>query len=753
MHPIPRLLSTTACLLLLAGCAATDPAIDSARARFDAGQPEAGLTVLEEAMKRSPEDTKLRAMYLRHRELTIASWLTQADRAYLAGRREEANQWIERARRLDPTHARVTAMIAALAQKERHDREFAEARQLVDSGDKAGAEKSLRAILAEDGSRGDVRAELDRLRQAQAATQPPRPELAPRFRKAVSLQFRDAPLPAVFTALANASGLNFVLDPEVRSDVKVTLMVRDTPLEDVLKLILLTHQLERRVLSDNTVLVHPNTPQKTRDYTHLVTRSFHLANADAKQMSALVKSVVKSRDLYVDERLNVLVMKDTPEAITLAERLIEGLDTADAEVMLDVEVLEVSRNKLFELGMRWPDQVGYGLLQGSTQNTVVTNGISQTTTVPGGDLAAGMISLKNRIGLTSFILNPALLLNIKDQNSTGNLLANPRIRVKSREKAKIHIGEKLPVFTTTSTANVGVSASVSYLDVGLKLDVEPTVHDDVEVGMKVGLEVSSIVREVAGPQQSLAYQLGTRSASTTLRLKNGETQVLAGLISDEERTAAQKVPGIGDLPIIGRLFSNQRDSNTKTEIVLLITPHIVRAPKRPDSLEARLPSGTEAQVGAAEPVFSRDAFRGGIQLASAGSALAAPISRSPASPQEAEAAPSRLVMRAPQELALNQEFALELQLTGGGETRQLTAYLAYDTSRIEAVTPQAPTPGRIPISLAANGRDAGRAHLRLRATGQSGSTSLRLEDFTLTDAAGVPQPLTAPASLDLRVTP
>ena len=134
------------------------------------------------------------------------------------------------------------------------------------------------------------------------------------------------------------------------------------------------------------------------------------------------------------------------------------------------------------------------------------------------------------------------------------MLANPRIRVKNREKAKIHIGDKLPVFTTTSTANVGVSASVTYLDVGLKLDVESNVTLDDEVSMKVALEVSSIVKEVTGPSNSLAYQVGTRSASTVLRLKNGETQVLAGLINDEERKSTSHIPGLGEIPIIGRAF-------------------------------------------------------------------------------------------------------------------------------------------------------------------------------------------------------
>src|SRR5262249_42278144 len=145
-----------------------------------------------------------------------------------------------------------------------------------------------------------------------------------------------------------------------------------------------------------------------------------------------------------------------------------------------------------------------------------------------------------------------------------------------RDKARIHIGDRVPVITTTSTPNVGVSESVNYLDVGLKLEVEPTVYLDNEVGVKVALEVSSLVREVKSRTGTLTYQIGTRVASTSLRLKDGETQALAGLISDEDRSGTVGVPGLLGLPLIGRLFSSERSDHSKTEIVLLVTPRVVR---------------------------------------------------------------------------------------------------------------------------------------------------------------------------------
>lgn len=431
---------------------------------------------------------------------------------------------------------------------------------------------------------------------------PPAPQLDSRFRQPISLTLRDAPLSDVITALAKATGLNFVLDQEVNPEQRVTIVVKALPFEEVLGLILKTQQLEREIVGSNTLLIFPLQADKLKSYRALVTRQFSLENADAKQVQNVFKQVLKARDLYVDERLNVLVLRDTPEIVRQAEFLVARLDAADPEVMLEVEVLEVSRNRLKDLGMRFPNQIGLGLLQGTVTTTTVSNGIAQTNTIPGGQLAEGNVDLARMADLTTFAANPLLILSLRGENGESNLLANPRIRVKHREKARIHIGEKLPIFTTTSTANVGVAASVSYLDIGLKLDVEPFVHDADEVGIKMGLEVSSVVREVQGPQQSLAYIVGTRSANTSLRLRNGQTQILAGLISDEERRTSSQVPGLAELPIIGRLFSANKDTNAKTEIVLLITPRVIRAPVRPSAAQQIwFGGGTELRSGGDAP--------------------------------------------------------------------------------------------------------------------------------------------------------
>lgn len=594
--PLTRL-SALIAVLTLSACA-SNPAFKESNDLLAQGRTDDGVQRLEQAMRDEPQDHELRAQYFRQREQLTVQLLAAADVERAARRHDAAEAIYLRVQKLDPGNARVRYGMAEMALQRRHDALVVQAQALQSKGDHVGAERLVRAVLTESPSHGDARRLLLALREHTARSETPAQSLQSASSKLITLEFRDTPLKTVFEVISRTAGINFVFDRDVKADNKVTIFVRNTTIEEVVKLILLTNQLERKLLNDNSALIYPNTPAKAKDYQELVTRSFFLANADVKQAQALVKTLVKTKDVFADEKLNLLIIKDTPEAVRLAERLLESLDTAEPEVMLDVEVLEMTRSKLLELGLRFPDQVGYGALQPTLSSTVVNGALSTTTTTLGGTLAPGFVDLNNTGSLTPFVSNPALMLNLKNQVGDGSMLANPRIRVKNREKAKIHIGDKLPVFTTTSTANVGVAASVSYLDVGLKLEVEPNVYLDDDVSIKVGLEVSSVVKEVAGPANSLAYQVGTRSASTVLRLKNGETQILAGLISDEERSSANRLPGLGAIPVLGRLFSSQRDNSSKTEIVLLITPRVVRNLPRPDALSATGSAGSESSVGA-----------------------------------------------------------------------------------------------------------------------------------------------------------
>jgi general secretion pathway protein D len=589
---------------ILGGC--SHPAYRDGLDFMAAGKKEEGVASLEKAARDRPRDAEIKAAMIRHKGESVDTFLDDADRQRSAGKADAAEATYRRVLSIDGRNTRAIQGLEQLAADRKNAESLAQAEQLLKKGDLLGAERVVRTVRVVDPNNPLARGlqqQIDLLREKEMNPSA-NPAVKAALAKPVVLEFRDATLKSVFEVLSRSSGLNFVFDKDVKGDTKVTFFVRNSPLEDILNLIMKTNQLEKRQLNDNSFLIYPNTPAKAKDYQELVVRSFYLANADVKQAQILVKTVAKSKDVFADEKLNLLIVKDTPEAMRLVERLIESLDLAEPEVMLEVEVLEVTRSRLHEIGLDWPDSVSYGALQAPQSTTVLVNGVPQSiSTTAGGTLAQGFLDLRKTSSLTSFVANPGLTLNLKGQVGDTNVLANPRIRVKNREKAKIHIGDKLPVFTTTATANVGVSASVTYLDVGLKLDVESNVTLDDEVSMKVALEVSSIVKEVTGPTNSLAYQVGTRSASTTLRLKNGETQVLAGLINDEERKTTSHIPGLGEIPIIGRAFGSQRDTSVKTEIILLITPRVLRNIHRPDFGQPALSSGTEAAVGAAPMII------------------------------------------------------------------------------------------------------------------------------------------------------
>lgn len=592
----PSVLTAALVVMSVAGCASTS--LNEGRELIAAGKPEAGLDHLRANLEREPRNIELKAYYHTQRERLTSTRLTEAQQDLDAGRFDAAEATLQSVLRMHPENPRAATLYANLATARQHQQTVDKADQALAAGRTDEAALALRQVLAQNPGHAGAQRLLQQIQATRQADELSPRELGAVYRKPITLEFRDAPLRNVFDMISRQSGINFVFDKDVRLDTKATLFARNTPIADALEMLLMSGQLAKKVVNANTLLIYPDLPQKQKAYQELMVKSFYLGNADAKSTMAMLRTLIKSRDLYVDERLNLLVMRDTPAAIRLAEKIIAVQDLADPEVMLDVEVLEVKRGRLLELGVQYPNQFSLLNLPPATTSTIGQGGVVTNTTPPASVLTVE--SLKG-IAANQIAISPVPTVNLRKDDSDVNILANPRIRVKNREKAKIHIGDKVPVITSNTTSTGVISESVSYLDVGLKLDVEPSVlmRDDVQI--KVGLEVSNIVREIRSNSGTLTYQIGTRNAGTTLRLKDGETQVLAGLISDEDRSTASRIPGLGDLPLLGRLFSNQRDERSKTEIVLLITPRILRsdATRQPALTEFR--GGTENSIGGGLP--------------------------------------------------------------------------------------------------------------------------------------------------------
>jgi general secretion pathway protein D len=603
-------------------CTTSQSYIDG-RSMVEAGDVEGGLAKIEEELKKDPGNTEIRNYYERQKAVAVQRYLTAGDNARSAGQLDEAAQAYQLAQRFDSANARAKEGLESLQKDRASAGRVAEAQSAFKAGRTDEAYAQAKEILAANPAQKDARSivrkvEEKRMNEANAA-----PKLTAALGKPITMEFRDAPIRTVFELISKRTGLNFVFDRDVSPDAKATVFVRDTSIDDVIRFVLVTNQLDRRVLNENTVLIYPNTPAKTRDYKDLTVRSFYLANADVKATANMVRQLVKTRDLFIDEKLNLLVIRDTPEAVRMAEKLIANQDLAESEVMLEVQVLEVGYSKLQQLGIQWPSALGVGVVGGGT-----TAADGTTTAGTAGQLTGTQVKHFNSGLVRLTVSDPLVQLNAKAQNGRTNVLANPRIRVKNREKARIHIGDKVPVITTTAGATGFVSESVNYLDVGLKLEVEPQVFLEDDVGIKIGLEVSNVSSQIKTSSGTTAYQIGTRNATTTLRLKDGETQVLAGLINDEDRRSANRVPGLADLPFAGRLFSNNDDTVNKTEVVLLITPRVIRNVERPGVRLEQFSSGTEAEVGGAS-----------LSLPSASSTPPAINAPAPANPPSGRGAP------------------------------------------------------------------------------------------------------------------
>jgi len=571
----PRLLGVAAMLLLLAGCASQQSFVKG-KALLEQGNLTEGFSELHKAVEQEPQNIEYKKYYYRQRETWVNRLLREADNAVIDHAWDSARTNYEQVLQIEANNRRALDGLKSIESGKLNEARLADARQLFEAEDWEAANEKARAILAEMPGHSEARKLLSRVEQKKNEAKTPAAIVSSKFKKKVTLEFRDANIKSVFELLSKSAGINFILDKEIRADSKVSIFVTQTSIEEALQNILSTSQLSKRVLNEKSVLIYPNS--KKADFEEKIVRTFYLNNVDVKQVQNLLKTMLKTKDMFIDEQMNILVMRDSLESVRLAEKLINSYDIGDPEVLLEVEVLEVSTNKLTELGIRWPSQVSVGVA-GAEGNGQLTF-----------EEARNLNSSMGRLSIT----DPALILNLRASDSATNLLANPHIRVKNHKKANVHIGDRVPVITNTSTATGFVAESVSYLDVGLKLNVQPSILIDDQVSIDVGLEVSNIVSEITSRNGTLTYRVGTRNASTTLRLKNGETQILAGLINDEERSTAERVPGISKLPILGRLFSSNRDNRTKTEIVLLITPRMVRNIVPPEVSAVEFSIGTDS---------------------------------------------------------------------------------------------------------------------------------------------------------------
>lgn len=419
----------------------------------------------------------------------------------------------------------------------------------------------------------------------------------------VTLRFQNTRLKQVFEILARTANIDILFDKDVRDDL-VTIFTKDTPFDEALNLILSTNQLFSKRVGPDRLLIIPDTKQKRDQYEDLQIRTFYLSHSKAKDMANLLRTILETKRVYVNEPLNTVVVRDQPAKITLAQQIISANDRADSEVLFEVEVLEVDRTDSQNLGLQFAKSAGFGIFP---------PGAAPTEPESVADLIFNILPPTwtfrelTSIGQDSYLFTfpSSVLLNFFKQNSEAKTLASPKIRVLNNEKASINVGDKVPILLSTTnvlpgqaaTGAVGTTStvtSIEFKDTGIKLTVEPTIHLNNSITLRLQIEVTRLGERIILQADPLItqFEFGTRTADTALNIRDGETVVLGGLLAEEARKTRDSVPGIDDIPVLGDAFSNTETEKTITEVILIITPHIIRSVNPPPLAKQTLWSGT-----------------------------------------------------------------------------------------------------------------------------------------------------------------
>jgi general secretion pathway protein D len=423
------------------------------------------------------------------------------------------------------------------------------------------------------------------------------PMLEPASDRPINLNFpQPKPIKQIYRALADAAGINVVFDPQLKDD-NVSIVLAQIEFQKALETLLRQENHFYKIIDEKTILIAADTPQNRKTYEDLVIKTFFLSNADVTEVANALRALLQTTRISVNKAENSITLRDTADKVAVAERIVEQNDKQVAEVVIDVELLQINATKVQNLGIQ-----------------LVPRAAGATIPAPGGvtnlgaPLGANQFSWDQlkQIGINSFGFTiPSVVLTFIKDNTDAELLAKPQLRIAEGQKAQLLIGDRVPIpvssFNTSnvSGANIVPITSYQYQDVGIKIEVEPRVHHNREVTLKLMTEVSNIAGFAVGSgQQGSAPQpiIGTRTISSNIRLKDGETNFLAGLYRTDKSSAKETIPFIGDIPVIGRIFSRVNTDNKTTDLVLTLTPHIIRIPDVTEEDLMPVFVGTDANI-------------------------------------------------------------------------------------------------------------------------------------------------------------
>ncbi len=427
---------------------------------------------------------------------------------------------------------------------------------------------------------------LDEMKRRASGARPQPPVLEPRSDQPISLDFpKPVSVLDIYRALGKAFGINVLFDPDLKATQELAIELKDVTAQAALETVMRAAGHFYKVIDEHTVLLAPDSAQKRRIYEDQVIQNFFLSNVEVKDAMTMLRSLVDARKVAPNEQLNAIMMRDTADKVKVAERLIQSVDKSKSEVVVDVELLQINTTKLRDLGMSLdPYRVQQSIDMGTMDNVVHLSDLE----------------FLNQANWAITI--PTFIYDFFKQQGDAQLLAKPQLRISEGKKARLHIGDRVPIpvttFNTSQTigGNIVPVTSFQYQDVGIKIDIEPRVHHNKEVTLKLTVEVSNITNFVdagGGQRQPI---IGTRNIESTIRLKDGETNFLAGLIRTDTSNTETGIPGLSEIPVLGRLFSKTSTNNQRTDLILTLTPHIIRTPDVTEEDLLPIWVGTEANI-------------------------------------------------------------------------------------------------------------------------------------------------------------
>ena len=532
-------------------------------------------------------------------------------------------------------------------------------------------------------------------------------ELRLKSSKPITLKFKEAKMKDVFNILTQLSGINFVFDDGIK-DAPISIFLDNATFQQTLDLLSTMNKLTTKNLNETTVLVFMNSPEKSKQYEDMQLRTFHLNYMDAKKAINLIRTMIQVRKAYVNEDSNSIVIRDTEEVVGVVEKILDANDMPEAEVILDVEVMEVSDKNAENIGLLLSNyNVQLGAFKGENLMSTTLTGATTTAVTTGTSSVtpSNLVRAFTSKGIGGFITVPNATFNLGKTLAKGEVLSNPKIRVKNKEKAKFNVGTRVPIITSSITNSTTITPSIQYIDVGVKVNAESTIQLNNEIVIKLNLEVSSILtKETVGGKDNptTAVTIGTRNIETVLSLKDNETSVIGGLIQRSDSSDKTKLYLLSDLPLIGPLFTNNNSSKDKTELMLAITPRLVRGIPVPLPGLASFASGKEDHPSLVKPMASFDlepVFEGDVpqkgtdkKTVTAPPATIKPLSALPGSVAPAATTGPAPVQRtllqiaAPSSVTVGQLFNLDIKIGDVTDLANAPFVLTYDPVFVDFVT-------------------------------------------------------------------